>query len=181
MGEHKEEVVVLLNLTRVNRYTGALEILLQKRAKGGRFSEQWTSACVGHYELSDSSPERTMVREAHEELGLKLSKDNLKMVAVKEMPGEYSKKATYVMYALRRSLSQEPILCEPHRCEQLRWVPYEEAMELVWQHDPRQVSLMKAVLRAKMFMDIHYVLKQHLRIREWAARREEDQQSKTLP
>lgn len=173
MNEHREEVVVLLNLTRVNRYTGEFEILLQKRAEGGRFSEQWTPACVGHFEDTDHSPERTMIREAYEELGLRLNKSSIKMVAVKEMPGEHSETAMYVMYALRKPLLQEPVLCEPHRCKQLRWVPYEEAMELVWAHDPRQVGLMKAVIRAKMFMDLCHVLKWRLRMLKQRAAREE--------
>lgn len=164
LSERRREIVVILNLTRVNRYTGELEVLLQKRADGGRFGGRWTPACVGHYDDLDHSLEKAMVREAREELGLRLNQSNLRMMLVRIMPGERDKQAMWVFYNLNKPLLQEPVLCEPQNCKKLRWVPFEDAMELIWQQDPFLTGLLKAIVRGKLFMDMRRALKERLTV-----------------
>lgn len=107
--------VFLILLRKENENT---EILLQKRKNTGYMDNMWDVCASGHVEKSESAT-MAMAREAREEIGIKISKENLKFA------GFYynnigGKTYCYIYFAIDK-YENTPTINEPEKCSELKW------------------------------------------------------------
>ena len=91
-------------------------VLLMRRAGTGFFDGLY-SLPGGHVEEGESL-RATAVREMREELGIELAESALAVVGVVHRRSDTNR----IDFFLRASVWQgEPVIAEPHRCDDLRW------------------------------------------------------------
>lgn len=117
---HKNLVAVFLILTRKNE-KGEQEILLQKRKNTGYMDGMYDLAATGHLEENESL-KNAMVREAFEEIGIKIKKGDLELINVYHE--NYSENGyNYLRFFFKvKKYSGTPKIMEPHKCEELLWI-----------------------------------------------------------
>jgi 8-oxo-dGTP diphosphatase len=73
---------------------------------------------------------QTMVREAYEEIGIKVNENDLKMLYVMHLKGVYKpEQESIVFYAQVEKWEGEPKIMEPHKCTDMQWFTVEEMPE----------------------------------------------------
>ena len=107
---------VMLMLIRKDN-NGQEEILLQKRKSTGYMDGYWDFSATGHVE--DNEPMKVaMAREASEELGVDIKKDDLDFVTLihKNTGTIY-----YNGYFIAKKWKNTPKINEPEKCEEIKW------------------------------------------------------------
>lgn len=114
-------VAVVVVIARING--GARQYLLQRRSNTGFGDGMWDFACSGHVEEGESMTD-ACVRECAEELGIKArGQDFSFFTLLYKRDGE----VTYVNpYFLLTDFVGEPRICEPHKCDGLKWFSEDE-------------------------------------------------------
>ena len=107
------------------------QILLMRRFQTGYY-DGYYSVCSGHLE-GEESLTLAMIREAEEEIGLKLEPSDVKLVhsmhrIEHETDGSISERLDFFFVATLPATSStvEPINVEPDKCDQLCWVKLDE-------------------------------------------------------
>jgi 8-oxo-dGTP diphosphatase len=77
---------------------------------------------AGHIELRENATDG-IVREAHEEVGITVTRDDLQVVHVMHRYSESSPLVYFCVYFLASRWQGEPTNCEPDKCGDVRWVP----------------------------------------------------------
>ncbi|MET9485862.1 NUDIX domain-containing protein [Nocardia sp. NPDC006630] len=119
------------------------EILLARRANTGYSDGLWNLPS-GKLE-SDEDLEAAMIREAHEEVGIQLSRKDIRMVAALHLRAPDGQGRVGFFFHADKWIG-EPFNAEPHKCSDLRWfhreeipadtVPYTRAgLELFWRDE----------------------------------------------
>lgn len=112
----KNSSAVMLMLMRKNN-NGKEEILLQKRQNTGYMDGFWDFSASGHVEDNESM-KNSMIREASEELGIKINYNDLKFVTLIHK----NKGAIYYNgYFKTEKWINDPQVNEPEKCEEIRW------------------------------------------------------------
>lgn len=108
------KIAVFLIITReVNNKT---EVLLQRRFNTGYMDGKYDTACSGHLEAGESVS-TAIIREAKEELGIKVSEDDLKFVALIH---RYKDNYLDVFFKADTYIGT-PKIMEPNKCDDLQW------------------------------------------------------------
>lgn len=104
------------------------KILLMRRFQTGYMDGSY-SLPAGHVD-SGELPMETMVREAKEEVGIELTKNDLAFVYVDyEVRDVEADRVDF--YFKAANWSGEPMIVEPHKCDDLRWVSLNDLPENV--------------------------------------------------
>lgn len=98
------------------------KILLQKRQNTGYMDNMWDLCASGHVEKGESVTE-AIIREANEEIGIKVPKENLRFAGfyytnIKE------KTYCYVYFGANK-YENTPKINEPEKCSDLKWFDIE--------------------------------------------------------
>ena len=112
-----------LILTRINE-SGKKEILLQLRQNIGYMDNKYDFACSGHVEKNESYT-AALVREAREEIGIKVKEEDLIFLAV-----NHHYQADHVqLFFTTNSYEGEPAVCEPDECGGWLWADIDNLPE----------------------------------------------------
>jgi len=104
------------------------KILLMKRFQTG-YMDGFYSLPAGHVDPGEL-PMETMVREAKEEVGIDVTKQDLVFVHVDYEVRETEEDRVDFYFKSSR-WSGEPIIIEPHKCDEMRWVSVNDLPENV--------------------------------------------------
>jgi len=92
------------------------KILLQLRQNTGYMDGKWDMAASGHLE-ADEKLEEGIIREAAEEIGVRVKKKSLKLITV-----EYDDGDGYMRFFFAcDAFEGKPRVMEPEKCVQLKW------------------------------------------------------------
>lgn len=107
---------------RRTRTDGAVEVLLQRRANTGYRDGHWVAGAAGHVDLGESARE-TAVREAAEELGVRIDPQDLQLLTVMQRTDgsdDPIEQRVDWFWACDR-FTGEPAVQEPSTCSGLGW------------------------------------------------------------
>src|SRR3990167_6416156 len=101
------------------------EVLLLRR-HGSKFYDGWYSLPAGHIDGEESLREAT-VREAKEEIGIDIAPAYLELAHLSHRASnpteEEGQAREYIdAYFITTTWQSEPRICEPDKCDELRWV-----------------------------------------------------------
>ena len=100
------------------------QVLLQRRRNTGYLDRMWVAGAAGHIEFGETAT-AAAVREASEELGVRLDPADLRAVTIMQRtdgtanPAE--QRADWFFTAT--DWSGEPRVMEPHKCDAVAWFP----------------------------------------------------------
>ena len=111
--------VAIVFLFRVNE-DGVLEVLWQRRSdKVSRHPGMWDISAGGHINLGESLPEAA-AREAWEEIGVKISPEELRFVTM----SPFNKNRFAWIYAVDYTGKEEDFKFDDGEVSEVRWIPY---------------------------------------------------------
>ena len=111
---YQTKVAVSLILTRET--DDGKEILFQRRYNTGYMDGKYEISCSGHLEKGESLS-RAIIREAKEELGIDIQKNDLQLVFI-----NHSYKDDYMqIYFTAQKFNGIPQIIEKNKCDYLRW------------------------------------------------------------
>ena len=111
---YQTKVAVSLILTR--QTDDGKEILFQRRYNTGYMDGKYEISCSGHLEKGESLS-RAIIREAKEELGIDIQKNDLQLVFI-----NHSYKDDYMqIYFTAQKFNGIPQIIEKNKCDDLRW------------------------------------------------------------
>lgn len=121
MGEHYKTygAVMLFLLREVN---GKTHILLQKRANTGYADGMWDCGTSGHVEDNESM-KCAMIREAKEELGIKIENLHFATFVHKHSANGVN---YYNNYFVCNEYEGIPEIMEKNKCSEIQWFPIEQ-------------------------------------------------------
>ena len=96
------------------------KVLLQRRRNTGFADGLWDFSCSGHVEHGESMKD-TVVREAKEELGIKIEKSSVNFSVFVHKREEESDITYYNAYFVCYDFVGEPRVCESGKCAELKW------------------------------------------------------------
>ncbi|MBU2101359.1 NUDIX domain-containing protein [Patescibacteria group bacterium] len=108
------------------------EILLMRRMGSGYY-DGWYSVPAGHVEVGEL-PTEALIRETKEEIGIVLQKGQLRHVHTmyRTKHDETGDRADY--FFLATDWSGEPEICEPNKCDDIKWCTIDTLPENVMHH-----------------------------------------------
>ena len=115
---------VMLMLMRKNN-DGKEEILLQKRQNTGYMDGYWDFSASGHVEENEPM-KKAMIREAFEELGVKIKYDDLDFVTIIH---KNKGKIYYNGYFRTDKWENNLQIKEPEKCEEIKWFSIDKLPE----------------------------------------------------
>lgn len=119
---YKTKVAVFLKLTR--KINGNIEVLLQKRCNTGYMDGMYDMACSGHLEKGETLAQ-AVIREANEEIGIKIKTEDLKLLSVLHL---YKEDYIHIFFETKR-YEGSPEIKEKDKCSDLRWFNINELPE----------------------------------------------------
>lgn len=98
------------------------QFLIQKvsQRKGGEYA-----TTGGHVQYGDSSL-KTIIKETYEELGIDISKDNIKLIKTYKYPHIFQD-----IYYLKKDININDILLQKEEVELVKWMSIEEINKLI--------------------------------------------------
>jgi len=126
----------VLSLERINE-DGKREILLQFRKNTGYMDDHWEFATGGHVEKGETFDE-AMIREAKEELGIDINKEDLKICTVIH----YIEEGYIIAYYRVNKYEGVPHIVEKDKISDLKWFPYDELPKNIIPYDDRILQAM---------------------------------------
>ena len=119
MAEHFKvpSAVVVMLLREVD---GKTQVLLQRRQNTGFMDGLWDLSYAGHVEHGESMT-AAAVREAAEELGIKISPENLKFFTLIHKTEKEWDLIFINAYFVCEEFLGEPHIAEPEKCLELKW------------------------------------------------------------
>lgn len=113
---YQSKIAIFLVLTRPNHTS--TEILLQERFHTGYMDGKYNVACSGHVEKGESLA-MAVCREAKEEIGITIDKNDLRLVSV-----IHAYEEDYLnVYFTTDTYEGIPQIMEPDKCDNLQWFP----------------------------------------------------------
>lgn len=112
-----------------NKATPAVYLILQKadkvllmRRQGSGYYDGWYSLPAGHVDAGEL-PIQSLIRETKEEIGVIVDAQDLKLIntTYRTKSDETGDRADYFFRVDK--WSGEPQICEPGKCDELRWCP----------------------------------------------------------
>jgi 8-oxo-dGTP pyrophosphatase MutT (NUDIX family) len=99
---------------------GKTKVLLQKRSNTGFADGLWDLSCSGHVEHGESMT-AAVIREAQEELGIRINADKLHFVTLIHKREEERDVTYYNGYFSCSDFCGVPKICEQNKCSDLQW------------------------------------------------------------
>ena len=124
---------VNLLLTRENN--GKKEVMLQLRQNTGYMDGMYDFTCGGHVE-KDESYRQAIVREAKEEIGISVDKNDLEF---KNVCHHFKTDYVQVIFTTK-NYDGIPKICEPDLCKELLWVDIDNLPENTIQYVKRIIK-----------------------------------------
>lgn len=109
--------VILILLRKVGDKT---QILLQRRKNTGFADGLWDFSCAGKVE-KDETMTQAAVREAKEELGVKISAENLQFAVFIHKCDKPCNLIYYNAYFICTDFCGKPEIYEPEKCSEIKW------------------------------------------------------------
>lgn len=108
------------------------EILLMRR-QGSGYYDGWYSVPAGHVEAGEL-PLEALVREIKEELGITLNREHTHFAHAmyRTKHDETGDRADY--FFVTTQWKGEPTIREPHKCDDVRWFPFDELPKNMMHH-----------------------------------------------
>lgn len=112
-------------------YNSKGEILLQKRAPTKKvWPNIWDVAVAGHIAAAET-PKETLVKEGEEELGIKVTQDNMEFIGLYGYedpvpPDGWMHRVFIWSYILETDLKVDDLVLEDSETSEVRWVHYDE-------------------------------------------------------
>jgi 8-oxo-dGTP diphosphatase len=98
------------------------QVLLQRRQNTGYMDDMWVAGAAGHIEAGETARD-TAVREAMEELGVRLAPQDLQPATIMQRtdgtPDPREQRADWFFSA--EIWSGVPVVKEPHKCAEVAW------------------------------------------------------------
>ena len=113
---YKSKLVVDLLLERINEKTHKKEILLSLRQNTGNYDNQYDLP-GGHVEANEDLYD-AMIREAQEEIGIKIRRKDLKIIHIFHRYDKGVLKFVFKTTAYENEIKN----CEENICEELKWI-----------------------------------------------------------
>lgn len=105
------------------------QVLLQRRQNTGYMDGHWVAGAAGHVEAAESAREAA-VREAYEELGVRIDAEDLELITVMQRRnGDAVIEQRVDWFWTVRRWSGDPVVQEPHKASALEWFPLTELPE----------------------------------------------------
>lgn len=109
----KSNVAILMFLFK--NINGKRAVLLQRRISN-YLNNMWDASCSGHVEANESFS-TAAIREAKEELGIDIDKDNIKFMRLYQ---DYAKQYVNVVFCTE-IYNGIPVIKEKNKCKELKW------------------------------------------------------------
>jgi len=109
----------------LRKRAGKTEILLQRRQNTGYADGMWDCGASGHVEAGESL-KQTMIREAREELGIRIAYEDVKFAAFTH---KNSNVPYYNFFFAVERYEGTPAVMEPEKCAGIRWFDIEALPE----------------------------------------------------
>jgi 8-oxo-dGTP pyrophosphatase MutT (NUDIX family) len=131
------------------------EVLFLRRANTG-YSDGSYSFPAGHLE-GDEPAVMAAVREVEEEVGIKLTRDDLKLVHTLHRQaalgvGETKHERVDFFFEVT-NWKGEPTNMEPHKCDELRWAPLDDLPEPL---TVEVAGMLKAYAKGEPYSDLNF-------------------------
>lgn len=138
------KVAVFLILTR--EVNGNTEVMLQRRFNTGYMDGKYDTACSGHLEAGESLA-TAIIREAKEELGIQINKEDLKFVSL-----IHPYKDGYLnVFFKAEKYTGTPRIMETNKCDDLQWF---DLNNLPKETVPLYAKVMKNMDKAPFYEDV---------------------------
>lgn len=124
---HNEVAVLIIN--------DKGETLLQKRSANKRFDPNKWALCAGHVDHKEELMDAA-IRETEEELGLKLSKDDLIPFLDKEITREKTNSHITYFYYIKCNLEQNQFVIQEDELSEVKWFLIDDVIKMIKTHDP---------------------------------------------
>jgi len=122
------------------------KILLQRRCNTKYCNHLY--ACPGGSVDGDESLIQATIREAKEELGINLKKEDLRIVHVIHFKSQYGEFINFFLEA--REWDGEPRIMEPHKCVDLSWFPLDQLPKDV---APENEIVIKSMIKGILYSE----------------------------
>ena len=99
-------------------------VLLLRRSNTGYADGCW-GLPAGHVEAGETAAE-ACAREAAEEVGIDIDPDDLRFLLVQHKHDFDGQERIDLFFEAHLPPGQQPIIAEPHKCDQLTWQPIDE-------------------------------------------------------
>ena len=108
------------------------ELLLQKRSPNKRFSPNKWGLCAGHVD-SGETPEKTALREIKEELGIKLSPGDLRMLEERDvLKLESNSRLTRMYYVI---YNKNDFTIQTEELSEVKWFNIDDVIDRIKNND----------------------------------------------
>lgn len=98
------------------------QVLLARRSNTGYMDGLWDFAGSGHVDEGETAIQ-AVVREAREELGIRISENDVTFAHLSHRLGRNGNRTYYDIYFIIHQFRGEPTIKEPDKCSQLTWFP----------------------------------------------------------
>lgn len=129
------------------------QVLLQKRSSNKRFNPNKWALCAGHVDAYESL-EDAILREIKEEVGLDISKDDLRQFGEREFTIRDSNSHITYFYYIRSNLNEKDFIIQKEELSEVKWFDIDDVINMINENDSSIVFDKK---RLKLFEQLRNI------------------------
>lgn len=123
------------------------QVLLQKRSSNKRFDPNKWALCAGHVEAHESL-EEAMLREAKEEIGIDISKNDLHQFGEKDVLIRNSNSHITYFYYIKTNMEEKEFTIQEDELSEVKWFYIDEVIDMI---NKKDTSIVFGGNRLKLF------------------------------